>query len=60
MKLTRLTETLKAKGIRPEELATKTRLSIETIRNARRGKSVSFSTAHAIAHGLGVKPEELA
>jgi len=59
MILAKLNTVLKDKNVRPEDLAAKTKLSIGTIRNARRGQSVSFSTAHAIAHGMGVKVEEL-
>lgn len=59
MKLTRLVVVMDEKKVRPEDLAASTGLSIDTIRNARRGKSVSNSTQAAIERGLKVKREEL-
>lgn len=58
-KLVRFTAVIEAKHARLEDLAHKTGLSIDTLRNAKRGKSVSHSTWCAIAKGLGVAREEL-
>jgi transcriptional regulator with XRE-family HTH domain len=60
MRLTRLNEVMKAKGMRPESLAAMSGLSISTIRNARRKKVVSNSTWFSIALHLKVKKEDLA
>lgn len=48
MILSELEATMSEHSIRPEDLAAKTGLSINTILNARRGKSVSIGTASLI------------
>lgn len=57
--LSKLGDALESKKMRPEELAVKTGLSMDTIRNAKRKKAVSFSTASSIAKGLGLTREDL-
>ena len=59
MKLTRLKTVMEAEGIRSEDLAAKTGLSINTIQKAKGGKDVSVSTQTSIANQLKVKKDEL-
>ena len=59
MKLERLIDVMTDTHIRPEDLATKTGLSISTIQKARRGHNITLGTATLIAQGMKCKKEEL-
>ena len=59
MQLNRLQSKMEIAHVRPEDLATKTGLSISTIMKARRGGSITLGTATLIAQGMKMKKEDL-
>ena len=59
MILKRLGEVMKDRGMRLEQVAAASCLSIGTVQKARKGNNVNTSTAHCIAEALGVPVEGL-
>jgi hypothetical protein len=55
--LSRLVEVMEA--IRPEEIASKSGLSMSTVQSAKKGHSINLGTAQCIANALKVKREDL-